>query len=504
MKKLFLPSIIGSLFLTGCSTVAMNDNAKATVNTAIKSAKDEVLAPRKIELKTEVVNQRYLKATITEYTPGTRGEVSQSLANVSVYSAFQAVAEQGGYSTIVTSDVDTNTKITIDLRNLSTVEALKEIAGAAGYVAVIDKQRKTATISKWATYTFRVPNGVFKLPDTVMSMSASPSKAGGGKSGGGSAGGVDSSFSAKLDRKSDPDGFKKMIIEIAGEGASVTVLPDTGLISVRAQAQQLKRVSAFLRDHVKNALMQVELETSIIEVTLDDAQDHGVDWSRIFTPTGDTLSFGLKTADLVAGSVTQVGYSTQNITSVLKMVAQTTNYKILDQDSRPYQNNVPLVFFRGTEKPYIPEVQQTTTTGTSTSTSTSASLEMAQDGIAFSVLPNILDTQNVELSIQPMINRLGAPEQFPVGSNTLTGFATNKNLSNSKLVVSSGKTYMVSRTTGSRTETTDTGIPGVNKTTFNNIAGYSKDKVVRYETVILVHPRIIPAPKVDILVGESI
>ncbi len=506
MKKLLIPALITTAFTTGCSTVQMKNEADSFVKKEMDVLKSEVVEKRELELRTEVVDERYIKAEISDYNPSLKGNITQSLNNASMYAAFQGIAEQGGYSVAVTSDVDTSTKITLDLRNMSTEEALREIASVGGYVAVIDKSRQRATLTKWATYTFKLPRSVFRAPDVTANMSASPTKASsGGSNGGSGGGGVDSTFNIKSEYKSEQDALKKMLEKMAGDGSSVDVSADTGIINIRAQAQQLRRVSDFLKDYVKSSMMQVEIETSIVEVNLDDQQQTGVDWSKMFKPGGASVPFKLGTADLVSGSVSQIGYTTSSITSVLKMLGQSSNYRILDQDTRSYQNNVPAVFFKGSENPYIPQVQATTTTGTSTSTSTSASLEMAMDGIALGVLPNIINSNILELDIRPMVSRLGPEQTYKVTTDvSLKGFKTDKNLANNKIILQNGRTVIVSRTIGSRLEEANTGLPGVNKTIANNALGYSSKKVVRFETVLMVHPRIIPAPKFDILVGESI
>lgn len=67
------------------------------------------------------------------------------------------------------------------------------------------------------------------------------------------------------------------------EAASVIANPETGIISVRATARQHASVREFIDKVVNNAHRQVLIEATIVEVSLSDQYQQGIDWSLLRT-----------------------------------------------------------------------------------------------------------------------------------------------------------------------------------------------------------------------------
>lgn len=73
------------------------------------------------------------------------------------------------------------------------------------------------------------------------------------------------------------------------EAAYVIANPETGIISVRATARQHASIREFLDKVLNNARRQVLIEATIVEVSLSDQYQQGIDWS-VLTNFGLTLS----------------------------------------------------------------------------------------------------------------------------------------------------------------------------------------------------------------------
>jgi len=73
------------------------------------------------------------------------------------------------------------------------------------------------------------------------------------------------------------------------EAAYVIANPEAGIISVRATARQHATVREFLDKVLNNARRQVLIEATIVEVTLSDQYQQGIDWT-LLTNFGLTLS----------------------------------------------------------------------------------------------------------------------------------------------------------------------------------------------------------------------
>ena len=67
------------------------------------------------------------------------------------------------------------------------------------------------------------------------------------------------------------------------EAAYVIANPETGIISVRATSRQHASIREFIDKVMNNARRQVMLEATIVEVTLSDQYQQGIDWSLLRT-----------------------------------------------------------------------------------------------------------------------------------------------------------------------------------------------------------------------------
>ncbi|MDD5611952.1 MAG: pilus (MSHA type) biogenesis protein MshL [Gallionella sp.] len=80
------------------------------------------------------------------------------------------------------------------------------------------------------------------------------------------------------------------------EAAYVIANPETGIISVRATARQHASIREFLDKVLNNARRQVLIEATIVEVSLSDQYQQGIDWSVL-------TNFGLSITQVAAPQV---------------------------------------------------------------------------------------------------------------------------------------------------------------------------------------------------------
>src|SRR5258706_8851871 len=76
-----------------------------------------------------------------------------------------------------------------------------------------------------------------------------------------------------------------------GEGRNVVVTPNSGIVMVRAMPPQLRSVQQYLRETRLSVERQVMLEAKIIQVTLSDAYQTGINWA-IFRNSGPNVAAG--------------------------------------------------------------------------------------------------------------------------------------------------------------------------------------------------------------------
>ncbi len=90
----------------------------------------------------------------------------------------------------------------------------------------------------------------------------------------------------------------------SGQGRSVVVSPQASLVTVRAYPNELREVRTFLGASQKRLRRQVIMEAKILEVTLSDSYQQGIEWSNITKSLGGTvLSFARPGASIPTDTV---------------------------------------------------------------------------------------------------------------------------------------------------------------------------------------------------------
>lgn len=226
------------------------------------------------------------------------------------------------------------------------------------------------------------------------------------------------------------------------DGRSVVVTPHSGIIVVRAMPEELRGVEQYLRETRIAVERQVMLEAKIIQVTLADAYQAGINWAifknrlavgQLSNASGTTqlpagnpgppLTGGGETVDIPGRAITAAGTvaSARNpANAVFGIALQTTNFALLLQFletqgsvqvlSSPRVatlNNEKAVLKVGTDEFFVTNVSTvTTTTGTATQQSPTVTVAPFFSGILLDVTPRIDDSGSIMLHIHPSISEV--------------------------------------------------------------------------------------------------
>ena len=418
-----------------------------------------------------------------------------------MFAVFQSLAEQAKYSATITSEVMATKPVTVDLRNVTHEQAMRDVASAGGYIAVFDHSRKTVTLTETASFTFRLPSRLFS--DVAASKFRMSNNPGGG---GGSGGATATTTDASVEGGSIKQGSKMLleyIQKIAGPGAEVQILPDAGIITVRSKAQQLRRIHQALTDYARLSLTQVELEVSMMEVTLSDDMSSGIDWKKLIEISGSPLSISLSTASNVTNASASVGYTSASVQAMVNLLEKNTNARTLARQRFPAFNNTLSMMFDGRKVPYVGKVEQSVA-GTSGTTTSGGSFEYAMDGISTAVYTNILDNNQVELTLLPVLSSIEGFEQAVIGGNTIRAPIQPLRQGHFPFIGKNGQTLVFGGGRYGRESLIATGLPGISGTVLNKIAGAQNLAQTQKELVFLVNTKIIPMTKFEPLVRESL
>lgn len=219
-----------------------------------------------------------------------------------------------------------------------------------------------------------------------------------------------------------------------GEGRSVIVTPQSGVVVVRALPEQLRSVEQYLRATRLSIERQVMLEAKIIEVTLSGEYQAGINWA-IFNrnvavgqlSSSPAVSGAAAASELVAdaarrsivtsagafaasnpaGAVFGLALQTPSFAALLTFLESQGNVQVLSSPRIATLNNQKAVLKVGTDEFFVTNVSTTTTTTSAGSqTSPSVTVQPFFSGIVLDVTPQIDQGSNIILHIHPSVSEV--------------------------------------------------------------------------------------------------
>jgi general secretion pathway protein D len=215
------------------------------------------------------------------------------------------------------------------------------------------------------------------------------------------------------------------------EAAAVIANPEAGVITVRATARQHEKVQEFLDRVMLGAQRQVLIEATIVEVTLSDGYQQGIEWSRLTSGTEYSVSRPQLTTN-VPSAVTPfvIKYkdiNPLNLIATVELLRAFGAVKVLSSPKLAVLNNQTatlkvsedFVYF-SVKQDTVPGGPNTNATVTTTTTPQSVSI-----GFFMSLTAQISDTGTVTLNVRPSISSIAELKQDP---NPALAAANIKNL----------------------------------------------------------------------------
>ena len=234
---------------------------------------------------------------------------------------------------------------------------------------------------------------------------------------GGQMGGMGQGNGSNIQTTSETDYWKeleetlKMIMKSTPEdNSSVVVSPQSGLVTVRGLPSDIQSVKDFIKRSEQNLLRQVILEAKIVEVTLDDDYQQGINWQNVMSSSGNT-NFELNTGAGVFGNgisstlggVTNLSFSNVDFSGVVNLLKTQGNVQVLSAPRVTATNNQKAVLKAGEDEYFVTDVSTTTVTGTATTSTPEIDLEPFFSGIALDVTPQISEDGDVVLHVHPSV-----------------------------------------------------------------------------------------------------
>lgn len=509
-----LTAVSVALLLAGCAT-SFNSTDEAKSITSKRAADavrqfDETTKPKLPEVKEK--QRDIAKEFIKTQAPRVRGNVNVNASATPFSAILSEIAKSAGLSVAFGEDVDVNRLVTVEFSDAVAEEAIRSTAFLAGYVAVLDKNEKTIYVAKEATYMFKLPAAVFQRMQADFEVGGNPANSGSG--GGGSGGGAGASggggggaggtsltadFKVKGGMNNQKDGVTTFLQTMAGKNSTVSV-NENGLVNVTGNAQSLRRVHEFMKTFSRSAMTQVEIEASVVEVSLSNDFSMGIKWNNVLQTAKYGASIGVDQAahsamkggfDAVEAMAATGGMSLYRTglssSSLISALSEYTDVNVMSQPRLLSLNNVPATFFDGTQMPYLGSLEKTTNDKTE---SVTGEVAFAIDGVSFSVVPNVVDDNTVQISLVPVLSTVQGFDSFLNGQLTAPRQANKQTYM--QVLAENGKTLILG------------GIRHTAESKSTSVAVSTGKKTTTKEIVILLRANVVPPPAFDPIVSEML
>ncbi len=290
----------------------------------------------------------------------------------------------------------------------------------------------------------------------------------------------------------------------------VILNPVAGTITVMATERQHEFIQQYLDTVLASSQRQVLIEATIVEVTLNDAFQSGVDWSRLASDgstSGFTFAQTLGGAPAASGSqfVGQFRKSTAigNIVASLRLLETFGTTKVLSSPKLMALNNQTAILKVVNNIVYFTiDVQSTTTQGVVDRTFTS-NVHTVPVGVVMSVTPQVAETGKVTLTVRPTISRKVGDVTDPnpalpaAGVKNLIPIIQSREME-SVLQMETGQTVVLGGLMQDDIAKTTDAVPGASKLPLlGDLFKGKDDKVSKTELVIFLRPTVIPDPNLE-------
>ena len=329
----------------------------------------------------------------------------------------------------------------------------------------------------------------------------------------GSEGGAASTVnSAQIETETKADFWSDLSVALQtivgnGNGRKVIVNPQAGIVVVRALPNEIKEVGDFLYSSIHSLQKQVIIEAKVVEVTLREDFQAGIDWNTVARDAVGTATTGINNIvgsvdsnNLAntesAGGIFSLNLNFRDFQGLLQLLETQGKVQVLSSPRISTVNNQKAVIKVGTDEFYVTEVSNTSTsTGTTTTNIPELTLTPFFSGIALDVTPQIGKNNNITLHVHPSVTEVSEQtKQINIGDDdySLPLAVSSIRETDSIVRAKNGQIVVIGGLLQSRRENIDSKVPF-----FSKIPGIGKlfeqkrDSNIKSELVILLRPVVV-------------
>jgi type II secretory pathway component GspD/PulD (secretin) len=272
---------------------------------------------------------------------------------------------------------------------------------------------------------------------------------------------------------SEPQLVAEILAKHVGRGGKVTVMPGRRMVVVEDTPEGMKRIVALLRE-IDSQPQQIMIEAKILEITLDDTETFGIDWSKILSADGtNRIGIGGLTNPTNPGLF--FNYVNKNVEVYLNALSNKGRVrtlatpKLLTLENQEASTNI------GDKLGY----RLTTTINNVTS----ESIQFLETGVILRVIPTVDADGRITLRVRPEVSSGSVLGGIP--SKKTTEVSTQLVAENGQSILIAG---LIKASAGKRRNGVPLlgDIPGI-----GNLFANKEEINSSTETIVLITPRIV-------------
>ncbi|HQD83570.1 MAG TPA: pilus (MSHA type) biogenesis protein MshL [Quisquiliibacterium sp.] len=535
-RALRCAAIVVAALAAGCAYQTPPNTALNTIGDQLQARADRPAPPPVPAAVREALLPPAPIETPKTWLPEPRFDLA--VTNAPAAQVFMAIVTDTRYSMLLPPDLPG--KVTINLKDVTVREALEALRELYGYEYRIDGKRVYVQPQGLQTRIFRVNYLTMKRQgqsDVRVSSGTLVSGAAPGQTPGALPGalplpgavpgtGARSVEASRLVTHTESDfwsGISTSLQTIIGNegGRTVVVNAQSGVIVVRATPAEQRQIEGFLRAMQVSIERQVMLEAKIIEVSLRDGFQSGINWDAFdasgrhrFSLGADSSAIGqdrstsgnlaqllgngvATAAGRGAGGIFGMAFQTCSFQSLIQFLENQGQVHVLSSPRIATLNNQKAVLKVGTDDFFVTNVSTSTVTAGATATSSpNITVQPFFSGIALDVTPQIDENNAIILHVHPSVSVVSERNKNinlgTLGNYSLPLASSSISETDSIVRVPDGNIVAIGGLMSQEQNESRAQLPGTSELpVVGNLFGNRTRSFAKRELVILVKPTVI-------------
>ncbi len=290
----------------------------------------------------------------------------------------------------------------------------------------------------------------------------------------------------------------------------IIVNREAGLLSVRATARRHAEIERYVDRVTASARRQVLIEATIVEVTLSDDFQAGIDWRLLGAdPNGVDVTQSLLGANLAAAPFFSFTYAAAtgagDVTATVKSLQQFGSVRVLSSPKIIALNNQTAILKVVDNVVYFTTDVETTTSDQTQRQTFETTVHTVPVGFVMNVTPFISEVEEIILNVRPTISRVlrtvndpnpQLARSDPPVASPIPEIQVRE--MESMLRVGSGQTAVIGGLMQDKVDAQTASVPFLSGLPLIGPAfTFRRDRVLKTELIVFLRPRVVHVADVD-------